>query len=482
MTMMIKQRFETLLHEIHQHLSEELCTLNSGASEQDICTIEQHIGYRFPDELRQLYTAYNGQSGEAGLFLNWSFLSLDELKQEWDIWSAIEQQSAASAHEDTDSISVPLGYIKEQYCSQQWIPIAKDYGGNNYAIDIDPGPKGTRGQVIVFGRDYDTKYVLAESLGQYIGGLIRCLQLGQYELDEASIYIDPLTALTNDINRDTPLDQASITTWLEALEPAWQEALEKRCKKSLASFAHLEKLSSLTIFSGISTLHPLEKFPHLRELVASGTQLETLDGIQHCPELKKAVFGKNLATDIHAISTCANLQSLVLTNTPVNSIDPVLGLNKLKTLGLEGAGITNLTGLSELPSLKELAISNNDLTDISELLKLKKLTKLKIGRTPIRDASAFSHLSKLKFIEISETPINNLDFVSGMKNLVEIQLYGTEITDFSPLPCLPKLKTVLCSFQQFVAITKILKVKLHFIIRGGMTAEESDIYSNYVLS
>lgn len=64
--------------------------------------------------------------------------------------------------------STPQGAIKTKYFHIKWIPIISDYGGNYIGIDLDPDEKGTKGQVIIFGRDEEDMLVLANSWGDFL--------------------------------------------------------------------------------------------------------------------------------------------------------------------------------------------------------------------------------------------------------------------------------------------------------------------------
>jgi len=49
--------------------------------------------------------------------------------------------------------------------------MARDWGGNCLAIDLAPGTAGQWGQVILMGRDYDCKYVVARSWGAFLASV-----------------------------------------------------------------------------------------------------------------------------------------------------------------------------------------------------------------------------------------------------------------------------------------------------------------------
>lgn len=94
---------------------------------------------------------------------------------EKDLKSYPDLMRNMSTHSKTDYIkklpdqkSYPPKKIKLQYANPNWIPLVTDNAGNNIAIDLDPDTEGKLGQVIIFGREYDTKYVIADNWGQFM--------------------------------------------------------------------------------------------------------------------------------------------------------------------------------------------------------------------------------------------------------------------------------------------------------------------------
>ncbi len=63
--------------------------------------------------------------------------------------------------------SIPQNTIKRKYFNIKWIPIFFDYSGNYIGIDLDPDTEGKKGQIIIFGRDEDIAYALANSLEDF---------------------------------------------------------------------------------------------------------------------------------------------------------------------------------------------------------------------------------------------------------------------------------------------------------------------------
>jgi len=80
--------------------------------------------------------------------------------------------------------SVPAGAVQRAYAHPAWIPLVRDWGGNNLAVDLSPGPRGTWGQIVLFGRDYDTKYVVAKSWAHFLAIVADDLSSGRWFVDE----------------------------------------------------------------------------------------------------------------------------------------------------------------------------------------------------------------------------------------------------------------------------------------------------------
>lgn len=83
---------------------------------------------------------------------------------------------------DVERRTWPEGAIKDAYFHAKWCPVIEDYGGNYIGVDLDPGPSGHKGQVIVFGRDEDDLYVIAESWEAFLDLILARIEAGGGEL------------------------------------------------------------------------------------------------------------------------------------------------------------------------------------------------------------------------------------------------------------------------------------------------------------
>jgi len=162
--------------------------LNEPATSDEIGKIENQLGVALPEDFKDMYLEHNGQSGEGdiqGVFYGLSFLSLEDVNEELIIWAEIVD---SGMNDDVCSKSHVSGMIKENYANKLWIPFAYDGGGNILGLDLDPGEKGTIGQVINFGADEDTKYVLASSFSKFMAWYVKELEKGNYRIKDQGFH------------------------------------------------------------------------------------------------------------------------------------------------------------------------------------------------------------------------------------------------------------------------------------------------------
>ena len=149
-------------------------TLNYGILPQDLAQIEMQFGFALPPSVRESYLIVDGQEPESaagcpeGLFFGLTLLPLEDVYEEWRFWREVDEDSTTGANPRLQSVmqSIPPGWIRKQYSQRGWIPLIADKAGNYLGIDLNPGEGGSVGQVIVFGRDFDTKVVMWKGDGR----------------------------------------------------------------------------------------------------------------------------------------------------------------------------------------------------------------------------------------------------------------------------------------------------------------------------
>ncbi|GAW12742.1 hypothetical protein ANO14919_021130 [Xylariales sp. No.14919] len=215
------KRIDRWAEENYPELFDQLC---EGCTDNDLTELEHQLDCSLPQDLRDSLMVHDGQErggNPTGIIFSSMLLDCEEMVQEWDQWRRVNQQyllenSAAnpaapskvfggsgeasssrsapgspgsqksSWRQDLQARqdSVPAGAIQRAYAHPAWIPLVRDWGGNNLAVDLAPGPTGIWGQIILFGRDYDTKYVVARSWGSFLAILADDLNSGKWFVDE----------------------------------------------------------------------------------------------------------------------------------------------------------------------------------------------------------------------------------------------------------------------------------------------------------
>ncbi|CAI8491244.1 unnamed protein product [Hanseniaspora opuntiae] len=177
-----------------ENCNDMYASFNDPCSYQDLNDVEKDMNVTLPKPFKVSSRIHDGQeldglSGVQGLFFGLTLMTLDEIVSMREHWAKIHRNLYSSPQRQKKlpiQGSIPPGFIKLQYCNPMWIPVVTDNAGNHIAIDLDPGIKGTVGQIIIFGRDFDTKFVIAENWGEFMATFVNDLKLGNWDLDEDS--------------------------------------------------------------------------------------------------------------------------------------------------------------------------------------------------------------------------------------------------------------------------------------------------------
>lgn len=203
----------------YEELYDQLC---EGCTQNDVNELEHDLDCSLPLEVRESLQVHDGQERgglPTGIVFGCMLLDCEEIVQEWKNWRTVNEEflsgstvvqpqppskayggassassSSAAPQQGTERLwrqelldkqdSQPPRAVQKAYAHPSWIPLARDWGGNNIAVDLAPGPAGKWGQVIIFGRDYDCKYVVARSWAAFIATLADDLTSPHVFVDE----------------------------------------------------------------------------------------------------------------------------------------------------------------------------------------------------------------------------------------------------------------------------------------------------------
>lgn len=152
------------------------------------------LGFTLPQVVRESYLLVDGQERESsagcteGLFFGLSLLPLEDVIDEWRFWREVDEDRATGANPELKQRmkSIPTGWVQHEYSCRGWVPLITDRVGNYIGVDLSPGEAGIAGQVIVFGRDFDTKVVLWRGDGE--SGWARFLAAFAEELETGGTF------------------------------------------------------------------------------------------------------------------------------------------------------------------------------------------------------------------------------------------------------------------------------------------------------
>lgn len=120
------------------------------ATDEEITAFEKRIGEKLPDDLTTFL-----KHNEIVLSYDFGYdcLSLAEIISTWDMMrehleNGVFDDGRIEHHEKEGFGNWDRNYIKKVWWSTKWIPFAEDGCGNTKCIDLDPGKRGNKYQVL----------------------------------------------------------------------------------------------------------------------------------------------------------------------------------------------------------------------------------------------------------------------------------------------------------------------------------------------
>lgn len=216
------KRIDRWMEDNYEELFENL---GEPATLNDVNELEHELDCSLPQEVRESLQLHDGQERggiPTGVVFGCMLLDCEEIIQEWQNWRTVNEayfssnaqaydipvQAPSKAFAGASSSAVPVAQaqqsnnphwrqdlldkqdsqptnaIQKAYAHPAWIPLARDWGGNNICVDLAPGPTGKWGQVILMGRDYDCKYVISRSWSAFLATMADDMGTDKWFIDE----------------------------------------------------------------------------------------------------------------------------------------------------------------------------------------------------------------------------------------------------------------------------------------------------------
>ena len=195
--------------------------IGEGATINDINDLEHDLDCTLPNEVRDSLQIHDGQERgglPTGVIFGCMLLDCEEIMHEWQNWRTVNEvylgdsqtyeipQAPIKAFAGSSTVPVaqstqssdpqwrqgllerqdsqPPNAVQKVYAHPSWIPLARDWGGNNICVDLAPGPAGRWGQVILMGRDYDCKYVISRSWSAFLATVADDMGTDKWFIDD----------------------------------------------------------------------------------------------------------------------------------------------------------------------------------------------------------------------------------------------------------------------------------------------------------
>jgi cell wall assembly regulator SMI1 len=154
---------------------------SKGVSEEEIAHAETALGVSFPDDFKASYRIHNG-----GCPLPAWPEGLTSLNRIVGVWQMFKE------HRDQDYIddfpNQLAGPVQPSHWLPKWIPFAwGGYGGEYVCLDLDPGPEGQIGQVVLRTHESEPAKLLAPSFEVWLASIAKDLKSGKYIVVDGSI-------------------------------------------------------------------------------------------------------------------------------------------------------------------------------------------------------------------------------------------------------------------------------------------------------
>ncbi|HUE78396.1 MAG TPA: SMI1/KNR4 family protein [Sphingomicrobium sp.] len=162
---------------LNKNAPDRASELMPGADDVEIAKVAKITGYSLPDDYAESLGVHDGEADLS----DYTYLSIETAMDTWKRLKKLEQEGAFADRSIDDPKTKT---IKPVWWHSAWFPFAKDSGGNLFCVDLEPGPQGTRGQVVRFERSMGPATTEWQSFTKWLCDYRDRLHDGTYAVDE----------------------------------------------------------------------------------------------------------------------------------------------------------------------------------------------------------------------------------------------------------------------------------------------------------
>ncbi|MDD5702250.1 MAG: leucine-rich repeat domain-containing protein [Dehalococcoidales bacterium] len=197
-------------------------------------------------------------------------------------------------------------------------------------------------------------------------------------------------------------------------------------------------------FPGLTAPVTAKDVKEVDAISASGRNIVSLAGLEHCPNLKYLNLENNHIADLSPLGRLDNLIEVNLTGNLITDVTPLAKHKNLKKLEMGYNRIIDVEPLASLTELEYLDLGWNQVDSSSAALsRLTRLTHLDLGVNNIPDIIAIGGgLKNLRYLYLNHNLIQGTQPLSGLAMLESLYLSDNQIEDISPLSGLTNLRNL----------------------------------------
>ncbi len=180
--MNITQSWETIEKILWEVSPEVARSLNEGASEDAIRTLEGKTGADFPVDFLESLRIHNGQNDPGRIFplFNYNVLSsIDEIIDDYEMLMDL------FAEDEPIDWLIP-DRIQNRTWTPGWIKFSENEG-DGFILDLDPAGNGNRGQIFYRKHDDNPISTISDSYGEFLSKIAAMLNQGEFEVEDKLI-------------------------------------------------------------------------------------------------------------------------------------------------------------------------------------------------------------------------------------------------------------------------------------------------------
>ena len=162
-------------------------------------------------------------------------------------------------------------------------------------------------------------------------------------------------------------------------------------------------------------------------------RIESLSGLEHCPNLAEVRLEANRIKDVTPLEKCTNIQSLDLANNRIEDITPLGNLVKLQYLRLDDNRVKKIDAVAKLKAIGALYLDRNRIESLKPLTGLPKLYAIYAARNKLSDLTPVRTVRWLERLDVSGNAIKDVRPLAELTEMRMTFLMQNQISDIAPL-------------------------------------------------